>query len=109
VKIHRSRPVRPAAQGVRALVDRMEPDTLLARVQRAWPAVVGEAIAAQATPTAARAGTVTISCRAAVWAQELDLMGPELVERLNAAVGDGLVAAIRCQSTPTRGWSKAAR
>ena len=30
---------------------------------------------------------VTVGCRAATWAQELDLLQDELLERLNAALG----------------------
>jgi len=87
------------------LVSRLAPRTLLAEVQRAWPAVVGETIAAEATPTADRAGTLTITCRSAVWAQELDLMGPELVVRLNTALGREAVTALRCSAAPPRGWA----
>ena len=36
-----------------------------------------------------RDGLVTIACRSAVWAQELDLLGPDLVARLNRALGEG--------------------
>jgi len=74
-------------------------------VQRAWPGVVGDTIAAEARPTAERGGVVTVSCRAAVWAQELDLMGPDLVARLNAAIGADLVVALRCSAAPPRGWA----
>jgi predicted nucleic acid-binding Zn ribbon protein len=69
-------------------------------VQRVWPEVVGEVIAAEARPTAERGGVVTVSCRAAVWAQELDLMAPELVERLNAALGREALRWLRCVATP---------
>ena len=52
-----------------------------------WPAVVGAAVAAEATPITERGGTLTVACRSSVWAQELDLMAPELVVRLNAQLG----------------------
>ena len=39
---------------------------------------------------------LTITCSSAAWAQELDLMGPVLVERLNAALGSQMVRALRC-------------
>jgi predicted nucleic acid-binding Zn ribbon protein len=47
-----------------------------------------------------------VSCDAAVWAQELDLMGPELVARLNAALGGKKVRSLRCQAAPARGWGR---
>lgn len=76
------------------------PDTLLAEVQRVWPAVVGTAIAAEATPSRERGGVVTVSCSAAVWAQELDLMAPTILERLNAGLERGSVDRLRCVAIP---------
>jgi predicted nucleic acid-binding Zn ribbon protein len=60
--------------------------TLLAAAQSAWPGAAGARVAAEAEPVAERGGVVTISCRSATWAQELDLLGPELLERLNEAL-----------------------
>ena len=57
-----------------ALVDELAPATLLARVQQAWPAAAGPAIAAAARPVAEHEGVLTVTCEAAVWAQELELM-----------------------------------
>lgn len=64
------------------------PATLLAAVQSVWPAVTGAAVAAEAEPVGEREGVITVACRSATWAQELDLMGPELLERLNGALGE---------------------
>jgi predicted nucleic acid-binding Zn ribbon protein len=91
------RPVGLALDGVR---DELAPDTLLAEVQRIWPGAVGEAIAAEAAPTAERAGVLTISCSASVWAQELDLLGPAIVERLNGSLRSGSVARLKCVAMP---------
>ena len=71
----------------------LAPATTLARVQAAWPGTVGAAIAAEAEPVSERDGVVTVACRSAVWAQELELMGPDLVSRLNSALGDPAGAA----------------
>ena len=79
-----------------ALADELAPGTLLADVQRIWPATVGSSIAAQAQPTAERGGVVTVSCAASVWAQELDLMAPQILVRLNATLGDRTVQRLRC-------------
>jgi predicted nucleic acid-binding Zn ribbon protein len=96
---------RPLSHAIAALADRLAPQTTLAEVQRVWPSAVGEAIAAQADPTGERAGVLTVTCSSAVWAQELDLMGPELVGRLNAALGADALRALRCSAAPARGWS----
>jgi predicted nucleic acid-binding Zn ribbon protein len=78
------------------LGEELAPATVLGDVQRVWPRTVGPSIAAQAQPTAERGGVVTISCAASVWAQELDLMAPQIIERLNAALADGPVQRLRC-------------
>jgi len=96
---------RPLSHAIAALADRLAPQTTLAEVQRVWPAAVGEVIAAQAEPTAERDGVLTVTCSSAVWAQELDLMGPELAGRINAALGVESVRALRCSSAPAKGWS----
>jgi predicted nucleic acid-binding Zn ribbon protein len=79
---------------------RLAPDTLLAEVQRVWPGLVGPAIAAAANPTIERGGVLTVVCEAAVWAQELDLMAPSILPRLNAELTRGSVTALRCVTGP---------
>jgi predicted nucleic acid-binding Zn ribbon protein len=87
---------RPLAAAIGPLRDALAPATLLAGVQRVWPQVAGDAIAREATPTAARGGVLTVTCSASVWAQELDLMAPLLLERLNAAIEGAKVERLRC-------------
>jgi predicted nucleic acid-binding Zn ribbon protein len=91
---------RPLSLAIDAVRDELAPATLLADVQRAWPQAVGAAICAEAQPTAERAGVVTISCAAAVWAQELDLMAPTIVERLNESLGGARIERLRCVALP---------
>jgi predicted nucleic acid-binding Zn ribbon protein len=81
-----------------ALRDDVAPATLLADVQRVWKAAVGDVIASEAAPAAERAGVVTVSCSAAVWAQELDLMAPTILARLTELLGDARVQRLRCVS-----------
>jgi predicted nucleic acid-binding Zn ribbon protein len=50
---------------------------------------------AEAEPVSERAGTVTFACRSAVWAQELDLLSAELLERLNEALGGPSLTRLR--------------
>jgi predicted nucleic acid-binding Zn ribbon protein len=81
----------------------LAPDTLLGEIQRVWHAAVGEDIAAAAQPTSERSGVVTVSCAAAVWSQELDLMAPVLIERLNERLRRGQITRLRCVTLPPRG------
>jgi predicted nucleic acid-binding Zn ribbon protein len=102
---HRRAP-RGIAAALGALVDRVEPLTPLGRVQRAWPGAVGELIATHATPTAVADGAVVVTCDAAVWAQELDLLQADVVERLAAAVPGVRVDALRCRAAPSGSWAR---
>jgi predicted nucleic acid-binding Zn ribbon protein len=79
----RRRAPEPFAAILRDAVANAAPDTLIARVQAVWPEVAGAAIAAEAAPSSEREGVVTVHCSGAVWAQELTLLEPELVGRLN--------------------------
>lgn len=65
-----------------------EPRTLLGAVQSVWAGAAGPGVAAEAEPVAERDGVVTIACRSATWAQELDLLQGELLEGLNEALSD---------------------
>jgi predicted nucleic acid-binding Zn ribbon protein len=96
---HRRRSPRPVSLPLGELRERCEPDTLLARVQRRWVEAVGESVAAHAWPMAERAGVLTVACSASVWAQELDLMGPVVVERLNELLGGVSLVRVRCLAT----------
>jgi predicted nucleic acid-binding Zn ribbon protein len=75
----------PALGAVRA---RTEPKTLLGAVQGAWSAAAGAAVAAEADPVSERDGVVTIACRSATWAQELDLLQDQLLDRLRQALSE---------------------
>jgi predicted nucleic acid-binding Zn ribbon protein len=98
----RRRAPRGLGEALGSLQASLAPATLLAEVQRVWPQVAGEAIAREAQPESERGGVVTVVCAAAVWAQELDLMAPLLVQRLNDALARGEVAGLRCVTRARR-------
>ncbi len=74
------------------------PATTLARVQEIWERAAGPAVAASARPTAEREGVLTVTCAAAVWAQELDLMAAQLIPRINDALGAEAIRQLRCRT-----------
>jgi predicted nucleic acid-binding Zn ribbon protein len=80
---------RPLGEALGEALGTAQPGDLLMRVQSVWPEVAGPAVAAEAEPVSERAGAVTVACRSAVWAQELELLGGDLVTRLNARLGEG--------------------
>jgi len=73
--------LRPARQGAR-------PKTVLAAVQEVWPRTAGDTVTGEAQPVAERDGVITVACRSATWAQELELLQAELLERLNRALSE---------------------
>jgi predicted nucleic acid-binding Zn ribbon protein len=89
---------RPLAIALQRLESTLEPATTLARVQKVWELAVGPAIAVAARPSGEHGGVLTVTCSAAVWAQELDLMSGDLVPRLNAALGCDVVRELRCRT-----------
>jgi predicted nucleic acid-binding Zn ribbon protein len=86
---------RPAATALRAALERVAPKTPLASLQAAWGEVVGERIAEVASPVSERGGEVTVSCSDSVWAQELDLMQEQLLERLQGRLGERAPKSLR--------------
>jgi predicted nucleic acid-binding Zn ribbon protein len=86
---------RPIGRALEHALPDARPAGLLAEIQSAWPAVAGAALAASASPVSERAGTVTIACESAVWAQELELLGADLARRLDDAVSGGRVERLR--------------
>ena len=86
---------KPLGDSIRALRTEVQPQTPLAAIQAVWPDAVGARIAAEARPVRERDGTVTVECRAATWAQELDLLHDDLLAGLNAALGSDQVTRLR--------------
>jgi predicted nucleic acid-binding Zn ribbon protein len=82
---------RMLATALEDLTSILAPATPLARVQQVWTTAAGSAIAE-------RAGVLTVSCAAAVWAQELDLMADDLIARVNAALGEEAITELRCRT-----------
>jgi predicted nucleic acid-binding Zn ribbon protein len=89
---------RPLASALAELTGGLAPASTLARVQEVWERVVGPAVAGSARPTGERNGVLNVTCEAAVWAQELDLMSPELIARLNEALGGERIQQLRCRT-----------
>jgi predicted nucleic acid-binding Zn ribbon protein len=77
---------RPIGRALEGALAQARPAGLLAGVQSAWADVAGAVLAAATTPISERAGIVTVSCESGVWAQELELLGTDLTERLNQAL-----------------------
>jgi len=93
--VTRRRAPRAAGEAFRVARERAAPKTGLAAVQAAWSEALGERLAEVATPVSERTGTLTVDCIDGVWAQELDLMQDQLLERLREALGERAPEALR--------------
>jgi hypothetical protein len=94
----RRRSPRPAAAAIRAARERFAPRTRLAAVQGVWTDAVGEHLAAVTEPVRERRDSIVVSCRGSVWAEELDLIQGELLERLRGLLGEQAPAALRFEA-----------
>jgi predicted nucleic acid-binding Zn ribbon protein len=86
---------RRAGAALRSALQRSAPRTLLSEVQIAWPEACGRSVSAEAVPVAERDGVVTVACRSATWAAELDMLQGTLLERLNGLLGEERVKGLR--------------
>ena len=78
---------RPLAAALEGISRDAAPATTLARVQAIWSETVGPVVAAEAQPVSERSGTLTVVCQSATWASELELLSPDILDRLNQALG----------------------
>ena len=60
-----------------------------------WQTVVGEQIAEHATPTALRDGVLSVSAESTAWATQLRMVQAQLLAKIAAAVGDGVVTSLK--------------
>jgi predicted nucleic acid-binding Zn ribbon protein len=87
---------KPLGDALSAALAPLAPATPLGAVQGVWADAVGERVAAEATPVAERGGVITVACRSATWAQELDLLAGEVLGKLRARLPEGVeVTALR--------------
>lgn len=91
----RSPDPKPVGKVLGAFRTEVAPESLLASVQMIWPRAVGERIAAVTDVTDEREGVITVACTSAVWAQELEMMGPRITAKLRGELGDERVRKLR--------------
>jgi predicted nucleic acid-binding Zn ribbon protein len=67
----------------------------LIRLIRIWPEVVGETIARRTEVNSLKFHTAVVRVSTAMWIQELNLMRPQILSRLNTAMRSDAVREIR--------------
>lgn len=74
-----------------------------------WDAVVGEQIAAHAAPTSLNEGVLTVAAESTAWATQLRLVQAQLLAKIAAAVGDGVVTSLKISGPTAPSWRKGPR
>ena len=74
-----------------------------------WRGVVGDQIAAHAEPTALHEGVLTISAESTAWATQLRMVQAQILAKIAAAVGDGVVKSLKIVGPVGPSWRKGPR
>lgn len=71
-----------------------------------WATVVGEQIAEHAEPTALRDGVLSVTAESTAWATQLRMVQAQLLAKIAAAVGDGVVKSLKITGPTAPSWRK---
>lgn len=74
-----------------------------------WPSVVGQQIAEHATPTGLRDGVLSVAAESTAWATQLRIIQAQLIAKIAAAVGDGVVTSLKITGPAAPSWRKGPR
>lgn len=74
-----------------------------------WSQVVGEDIASHATPLSLTDGVLSIAAESTAWATQLRLMQTQILAKVHAAVGHGVVKQLRITGPVAPSWRKGDR
>ncbi|ORV85547.1 hypothetical protein AWC11_01585 [Mycobacterium interjectum] len=74
-----------------------------------WSSVVGHQIADHATPTALSEGVLSVTAESTAWATQLRMMQAQLLAKIAAAVGNGVVTSLKITGPTAPSWRKGPR
>ncbi|MEU1995244.1 DUF721 family protein [Nocardia gamkensis] len=74
-----------------------------------WAGVVGEDIAAHATPITLKDGVLSIAAESTAWATQLRMLQGQILAKINAAVGQGVVTSLKISGPAAPSWRKGER
>jgi predicted nucleic acid-binding Zn ribbon protein len=74
-----------------------------------WAAVVGHQIADHANATALNDGVLSVTAESTAWATQLRMIQAQLLAKIAAAVGDGVVTSLRITGPAAPSWRKGPR
>ncbi len=74
-----------------------------------WAELVGAEVAEHATPTALRDGELTVQADSTAWATQLRLLQRQLIARIAAGLGHGVVTGMRIHGPSAPSWRRGPR
>jgi predicted nucleic acid-binding Zn ribbon protein len=74
-----------------------------------WAHLVGDEVAEHARPVSLREGELTVQAGSTAWATQLRLLQRQLLARIIAGVGPGVVTKLRVQGPATPSWQHGPR
>lgn len=74
-----------------------------------WATVVGHQIADHAVPTALNEGVLSVAAESTAWATQLRMIQSQLLAKIAAAVGNGVVTSLRITGPAAPSWRKGPR
>src|SRR5262249_22304573 len=69
-----------------------------------WAVIVGDDVAEHATPVELRDGVLTVQAGSTAWATQLRLLQRQLLAKIAAGVGNGVVTRLRVQGPAAPSW-----
>lgn len=89
----------------RGWADRVSAGVVFAR----WTQLVGAEIAEHAQPVSLRSGELVVAASSTAWATQLRLLQRQLIARITAGVGPGVVTTLRVQGPAAPSWVHGSR
>lgn len=74
-----------------------------------WSTVVGQQIADHATPTGLNDGVLSVAAESTAWATQLRMIQGQLLAKIAAAVGNGVVTSLKITGPSAPSWRKGPR
>jgi predicted nucleic acid-binding Zn ribbon protein len=71
-----------------------------------WSTVVGDQIAEHANPSSLREGVLTVEAESTAWATQLRMVQAQILAKIAAAVGDGVVTSLKIVGPTAPTWRK---
>ena len=95
--VRRRRAPEPIASTLGSIIDRLDSEGHFAivRLVQAWPEIVGETIARRTEVVELKFHTAVVRVSGAMWIQELNLMKPQILNRLRSALCNDAVRDLR--------------